>query len=300
MEKTKYGRVSIVGRPNVGKSSLLNRLVGEKISIVTPKPQTTRNRIIGVLTEGSAQIVFVDTPGLHKSESRLGDMMVRTVYQAADDTDACILVAIADKLPGVPEKMLIERLKASEIPCILALNKVDAVRKDIILGTIAEYAKLFDFEAIIPISALTGEGCDDLIAEIIKLLPDGGHVFPDDALTDSPERFIAAEFVREKLMMILEKEIPHGIACETERFLEREDGVIEIDVLVVCEKDSHKRIIIGKQGSLLKKAGSEARAEIEKLLNARVFLKLWVKVKSDWKNSPSFLSELGAPDSEDF
>ena len=297
---TKCGRVTIVGRPNVGKSTLLNYLIGEKISIVSPKPQTTRNRIMGVLTKGNLQLIFIDTPGLHKPESRLGDMTVKTIYQAADDTDLAVLVADADKRPGIPEKILIERLKASSIPSILALNKTDMVKKDMILGVISEYSSLFDFNAIIPISAKTGEGCDEILSELEKITPQGEHIFPDDTLTDSPERIIAAEFVREKLMLSLEQEIPHGIACETERFEEREDGVIEIDVLIICEKDNHKRIIIGKQGSLLKKAGSDARAEIEKLLGAKVFLKLWVKVKNDWKNSSAFLNELNMLEPRDY
>jgi GTP-binding protein Era len=293
------GRVSIIGRPNTGKSTLLNRLVGEKISIVTPKPQTTRNMITGVLTKGPVQIIFWDTPGLYKPDSKLGDMMVKTIYGAVESTDCAILVAAADKQPGVPEKILIDRLKEAGIPCVLALNKIDLIKKDIILGTIAKYSALADFRAIIPISAKTGEGCGELLDEVSNILPESEHIFPEDMFTDSPERFICAEFVREKLMLELEQEIPHGIACETERFFEREDGIIEIDVLIVCEKDSHKRIIIGKHGSLLKKAGSEARAEIEKLLGAKVFLQLWVKVKSDWKNSVSFLGELGITGWED-
>jgi len=298
MENSKCGRVAIIGRPNVGKSTLLNRFVGEKISIVTPKPQTTRTRIVGVMTKNELQIIFIDTPGLHKPASKLGDMMVKTIYQSADDTDAAILVALADRLPGIPEKLLLERLKALNIPCVLALNKTDSVKKEAILPVIAAYAELFNFKEIIPVSAKNGGGCDELLSAISGLIPRCEHIFPDDALTESPERVIAADYVREKLMLLLEKEIPHGIACQTERFLERDDGIIEIDVLVVCEKDNHKRIIIGKQGSLLKQAGSEAREEIEKLLGARVFLKLWVKVKNDWKNSPSFLSELRASDIE--
>lgn len=300
MEKSKCGRVSIIGRPNTGKSTLLNRLVGEKVSIVTPKPQTTRNMIKGVLTKGSVQIIFLDTPGLYKPNSKLGDMMVKAVYGAVNLTDCAILVAAADKHPGIPEKILIERLKAAGISCILALNKVDLAKKSLILSTIAAYTALADFQAIIPISAKTGEGCDELLDEVSKNLPEGEHIFPEDMFTDSPERFISAEYVREKLMLVLEQEIPHGVVCQTERFSQRDDGVIEIDILIICEKDSHKRIIIGKQGSLLKKVGSEARTEIEKLLGAKVFLTLWVKVKNDWKNSVSFLNEIGIFDRENY
>lgn len=300
MEKSKCGRVSIIGRPNTGKSTLLNRLVGEKVSIVTPKPQTTRNMIKGVLTKGSVQIIFLDTPGLYKPNSKLGDMMVKAVYGAVNLTDCAILVAAADKHPGIPEKILIERLKAAGISCILALNKVDLAKKSLILSTIAAYTALADFQAIIPISAKTGEGCDELLDEVSKNLPEGEHIFPEDMFTDSPERFISAEYVREKLMLVLEQEIPHGVVCQTERISQRDDGVIEIDILIICEKDSHKRIIIGKQGSLLKKVGSEARTEIEKLLGAKVFLTLWVKVKNDWKNSVSFLNEIGIFDRENY
>ncbi len=295
MEKhfdTLCGTVAILGRPNSGKSTLLNRLVGEKLSIVTPKPQTTRTRITGVLTRENAQFIFVDTPGLHEPGSRLGDAMVKTVYTSAEDADAAILVAEADKRPGRPEKALIERLAAAGIPTVVALNKTDRCRKDAILEIIARYAELGSFPAIIPISARTGDGCGDLMAELTKLLPESEFVFPEDALTDLPEKFLAAELVREKLMLKLEKEIPHGIACETERFLVREDGVVELDVLIVCEKANHKSIIIGRQGSLLKAAGTEAREEIERLLDAKVYLKLWVKVREDWKNSPAFLTEL--------
>lgn len=289
---SKCGTVSILGRPNVGKSTLLNQLIGEKVSIVSPKPQTTRNKITGVLTCGNVQMIFLDTPGLHKPQSKLGDRMIKTIYSTADDVDLAILVAQADKQPGKPEITLIERLKKNEIPCILALNKTDVSRKDIILETIGQYAALHDFAAVIPLSARTGDGCDELLSEIEERLPEGEHLLPDDALTDQPERVLAAELVREQLLRALNEEVPHGIVCETERFVEDETGKIEIDVLIVCEKDSHKSIIIGRQGSMLKHVGSAARLEIERLLDAPVFLKLWVKVKNDWRNNAYFLSEL--------
>ena len=295
----KCGTVSILGRPNAGKSTLLNRLIGEKISIVSPKPQTTRNKIMGVLTNGDVQMIFLDTPGLHKPKSKLGDRMVKTIYAAADDVDLAVLVAQADKRPGKPEIMLMERLVRNGIPCILALNKTDISKKDVILDTIGHYAALHAFAAVIPLSARTGEGCDALLTEIEVLLPEGEHLLPDDALTDQPERVLAAELVREQLLRALNEEIPHGIVCETERFEEGEDGKIEIDVLIVCEKDSHKSIIIGKQGSMLKHVGTAARIEIEKLLDAPVFLKLWVKVKNDWRNNAYFLSELSVMQEQD-
>lgn len=295
----KCGTVSILGRPNAGKSTLLNRLIGEKISIVSPKPQTTRNKIMGVLTNGDVQMIFLDTPGLHKPKSKLGDRMVKTIYAAADDVDLAVLVAQADKRPGKPEITLMERLARNGIPCILALNKTDISKKDVILDTIGHYAALHAFAAVVPLSARTGEGCDALLTEIEVLLPEGKHLLPDDALTDQPERVLAAELVREQLLRALNEEIPHGIVCETERFEEGEDGKIEIDVLIVCEKDSHKSIIIGKQGSMLKHVGTAARMEIEKMLDAPVFLKLWVKVKNDWRNNAYFLSELSVMQEQD-
>lgn len=295
----KCGTVSILGRPNAGKSTLLNRLIGEKISIVSPKPQTTRNKIMGVLTNGDVQMIFLDTPGLHKPKSKLGDRMVKTIYAAADDVDLAVLVAQADKRPGKPEITLMERLARNGIPCILALNKTDISKKDVILDTIGHYAALHAFAAVVPLSARTGEGCDALLTEIEVLLPEGEHLLPDDALTDQPERVLAAELVREQLLRALNEEIPHGIVCETERFEEGEDGKIEIDVLIVCEKDSHKSIIIGKQGSMLKHVGTAARMEIEKMLDAPVFLKLWVKVKNDWRNNAYFLSELSVMQEQD-
>ena len=290
----KCGTVTIIGRPNVGKSTLLNTLIGEKIAIVSPKPQTTRNRITGILTRDEVQFIFTDTPGIHRSGSKLGDMMMRSIYDSVSGVDVALLVADADKLPGRPEKILLERVAQAELPCVLALNKTDSVQKPEILPIIAAYSTLYDFAAIIPISAKTGDGTEVLLEEISALLPEQEHIFPDDALTDQPERVLAAELVREQLMLRLEKEIPHGVACETERFEEREDGISEIDVLIVCDKPNHKSIIIGKQGSMLRTVGSLSRINIEKMLGTQVFLQLWVKVKEDWKNSASFLSELSS------
>lgn len=288
----KCGSISILGRPNVGKSTLLNTLIGEKIAIVTPRPQTTRNSITGILTKGDTQFIFVDTPGLHKSKNRLGDRMNSYVYETAKGVDVAFLMCEADKMPGKPEKILLETISQSEIPCILVLNKVDAVVKEKNLPVMAAYASLFPFAALVPISAQTGDGIDELLAEAEKLLPEGEHIFADNELTDQPERVLAAELVREKLMRMLQQEIPYGLTCESEHFSVREDGMLDINILIVCEKLSHKSIIIGKNGSMLKEVGTKARADMEKLFGSKVFLQLWVKVKEDWQNSPSFLNEM--------
>lgn len=294
MKNKKCGTVSIVGRPNIGKSTLLNALIGEKVAIVSPRPQTTRTRITGVLTRGDSQFIFMDTPGLFKSQSRLGDMMVKTVWETASGVDIAVLVAAPDKPPGKPERLLTERISENGTPCVLALNKVDTCKKEEILKVIAAYAELTDFAAVVPLSARTGDGLEILLAELEKLLPENEHIFEADVFTGQPERVLAAELVREKLMRKTSQEIPHGITCETERFAEREDGVVEIDVLIICDKPNHKRIIIGKNGSMLKAVGTEARQDIEKMLGAKVFLTLWVKVKGDWKNNPYFLAEMAA------
>ena len=292
------GTVSLLGRPNVGKSSLMNALIGEKVAIVSPKPQTTRNRIVGVLTEGENQFVFMDTPGLHAPKSKLGDRMVKTVYETSEDVDAALLVieCRGDARVGKPEALLIERLRALEIPAILVINKTDIAEKPAILPWIAAYAAAYDFREIIPVSARTGEGLDDLVSSLAGLLPlleEGEEpLFPADELTDQPERVIAAEFVRERLLWHLEKEIPHGVATMTESFEEKDD-VCEIAVVIVAEKQSHKGIIIGRQGALLKKVGTEARMELEKLFGCRVFLTLYVRVKDDWRNSDFMLKEFG-------
>ena len=297
-EIKRCGTVSLLGRPNVGKSSLMNALIGEKVAIVSPKPQTTRNRIVGILTEGENQFVFMDTPGLHAPKSKLGDRMVKTVYETAEDVDAALLVieCRGEARVGKPESLLIERLKALDIPAILVINKIDVTEKPLILPWIDLYAKAFPFREIIPVSAKTGEGLSELTSSLAELLPalEEGEapLFPEDELTDQPERVIAAEFVRERLLWHLEKEIPHGVATQTESF-EEKDGVCEIAVVIVAEKQSHKGIIIGRQGALLKKVGTEARMEMEKLFGCRVFLTLYVRVKDDWRNSDFMLKEFG-------
>ena len=294
----KCGTISLLGRANVGKSSIMNALIGEKVAIVSPKPQTTRNRIIGILTEGESQFVFMDTPGLHAPKSKLGDRMVKTVYETTEEVDAALLVieAKGEAKVGKPEAMLLSRVRSLGIPCVLAINKIDVTEKPAILPWIDVYSKEYPFEAIIPVSAKTGDGLSLLTEELSRLLPDldegDAPLFDPDELTDQPERQIAAEFVRERLLWHLEKEIPHGIATMTESF-EDKDGVSEIGVVIVCEKQSHKGIIIGRHGAMLKTIGTEARTEMEKLFGCRVFLTLYVRVKDDWRNSDFMLHEFG-------
>ncbi len=292
MKTDKCGYITLVGRANTGKSTLLNTLIGEKLSIVTSKPQTTRDNIRGILTHNNSQFVFLDTPGIHKPSSRLNHLMVKSAYNSLDESDIVVLVALANKNPGIPEKILIKQIDDMNLPCVLALNKSDIVSKSDILPVIAAYSKLHNFGAIIPLSAKSGEGCDTLLEELDKLLPTQPHQYSEKTLTDLTVSKRISEIVREKLMDFLKEEIPHGIACKTERIFYRDDDIAEVDVLIVCDKNNHKNIIIGKQGSVLKDIGTKARVEIENLLCSSVFLSLWVKVKNDWRNSPSFLTEL--------
>lgn len=290
--------VSIVGRPNVGKSSLLNRLMGEKIAIVSDKPQTTRNRITGVLTEGDTQYVFIDTPGLHKPKSKLGKFMVKQIGESVADVDAIILVTEWDKEVTTAEKQLIESIKANGAPAILAINKVDALsQKELMLKKIADFAALHDFAAVVPISALKGEGVKTLLKELEPFCSEGEHFFPDDTLTDQPERAVAAEMIREKLLRNLRDEIPHGTAVMIEMMREREVGdMMDIEATIVCERDAHKGIIIGKGGAMLKKILSEARADIERFLDIKVNLQCWVKVREGWRDSDTQLKNFGFQD----
>ena len=285
--------IAIVGRPNVGKSTLLNRIVGEKIAIVSNKPQTTRNRISGVLNRGDTQLVFLDTPGFHRPRTKLGDYMVNVVRQSVSDVDAVLL--LVEPIPAVGEREadLIDRIRSAQVPAMLAINKCDTVEKAALLAVIDAYAKAFDFAAILPISAKTGEGVEDLLEEICKLAPDGPQLFPEDMITDQPERQLVAEILREKLLWCLEREVPHGTAVEITKFFEREDGVIEIDATIYCEKSSHKGIIIGKHGDMLKKISSMAREDCEKLLDAKVYLQTWVKVKENWRESDTLIRNFG-------
>lgn len=290
--------VSIVGRPNVGKSSLLNRLMGEKIAIVSDKPQTTRNRITGVLTEGETQYVFIDTPGLHKPKSKLGKFMVKQAGNSVNGVDAVILVTEWDKEITIAEKQLLESIKTNGAPALLAINKVDALnQKELMLKKIAAFSELFDFASIVPISALKGEGVKTLLEELDPFCVEGEHLFPDDTLTDQPERAIVAETIREKLLRNLRDEIPHGTAVIIDKMSERESGeMIDIDATIVCERDAHKGIIIGKGGAMLKKVLSEARFDMERFLDIKVNLQCWVKVREGWRDSDTQLKNFGFRD----
>lgn len=293
---TKSAMVTICGRPNVGKSTLTNALVGEKIAIVSNKPQTTRNRITAIVERGETQFVLMDTPGFHKPRTKLGDYMVNVVRESVADVDLVLLLVEPVAAIGPQEQALIGRIKESGAPAILLINKIDTVEKSKLLEVIAVYSSAYDFDAVIPISAKTGEGLAELLCEMDKYACDGPHLFPDDMITDQPERQICAELLREKLLKSLDKEIPHGTAVEINRFKERNDGVVEIEATIYCEKESHKGIIIGKKGAMLKKIGALAREDMEKFLDAKVFLQTWVKVKDNWRDSESLLRNFGFRD----
>jgi len=290
---TKTAIVTIAGRPNVGKSTLTNFLVGEKIAIVSNKPQTTRNRICGIVTRDNLQFVFVDTPGFHKPRTKLGDYMVNTVRESISDVDATILVVEPIPSIGAQEEVLIERLQATRCPAILAINKIDTVEKDKLLEVIAVYSQTGAFDAIIPISAKTGDGVDVLLEQCENYAVESPFLFPDDVTTDQPERQVMAEIIREKLLWCLEKEIPHGTAVEITTFTERDNGIIDIDATIYCEKASHKGIIIGKQGAMLKKISSLARTDCEKFMGTKVYLTTWVKVKENWRDSDFLVRNFG-------
>lgn len=264
--------IAIVGRPNVGKSSILNRLLGTKIAIVSSKPQTTRNRITGVLTEGEYQLVFFDTPGMHKPKNSLGKYMVRSVNESVGGVDCCMLVVEADKSPVQTELDFIDKFKALGMPAILVINKIDMIKdKEILMKQILEYSKLYDFEAIVPVSASDGNGMNELLEELKKQASEGGHFFEDDTLTDQPERVIASEIIREKILRLCNAEIPHGTAVVIEKMKTRENGILDIDATIFCEKESHKRILIGKNGAMLKKISTFARQDMERFLIAKYF-----------------------------
>ena len=290
---TKTAMITIAGRPNVGKSTLTNYLVGEKIAIVSNKPRTTRNRICGIVTRGNLQFVFVDTPGYHKARTKLGDYMVSTVRESISDVDATILVVEPIAGIGTQEEALMERIRASRCPAILAINKIDTVEKDKLLEVIAAYSGAGIFDAIIPISAKTGDGVEALLKECEKYAQEGPFLFPDDVTTDQPERQVMAEIIREKLLWCLDKEIPHGTAVEINTFSERDNGIIDLDATIYCEKASHKGIIIGKHGDMLKKISSLARTDCEKFMGTKVYLTTWVKVKENWRDSDFLVRNFG-------
>ena len=294
---TKNAMVTICGRPNVGKSTLTNCLVGEKIAIVSNKPQTTRNRITAVVEHGDTQFIFMDTPGFHKPRNRLGDYMVDVVKSSVADVDAVLLLVEPVAKIGRQEEELIRSFKESKVPVILCINKIDSVEPSSLLEVMALYAAAFDFRAIIPISALTGDGVDELLAELEKFAQEGPALFPEGMVTDQPEKQVVAELIREKLLICLDREVPHGTAIEITKFSERDasDGepVIDVDATIYCEKASHKGIIIGKNGTMLKKIGALARQDIEQFMGTRVFLQTWVKVKENWRDSQAQLRNFG-------
>ncbi len=293
---TKSAMITICGRPNVGKSTLTNFLVGEKIAIVSNKPQTTRNRICGIVTRDNTQFVFVDTPGYHRARTKLGDYMVNTVRESIADVDLTLLVVEPIASIGPQEEGLIEKIRASHCPAVLVINKIDTVEKDTLLEVIAKYSQAYSFEDILPISAKTGDGVEELLRVCGKYAQEGPFLFPDDVTTDQPERQVMAEIIREKLLWCLDKEIPHGTAVEITKFSERDNGIIDIDATIYCEKASHKGIIIGKQGAMLKKISSMARADCEKFMGTQVFLTTWVKVKENWRDSDFLVKNFGYRD----
>lgn len=290
---TKTAMITIAGRPNVGKSTLINFLVGEKIAIVSNKPQTTRNRICGIVTKDDTQYVFVDTPGFHRARTKLGDYMVNVTKNSIADVDLTIMMVEPIASIGPQEQGLIDQLKATRCPVVLAINKIDSVEKDVLLEVIALYSQAAEFEAIIPISAKTGDGVDELLKICQKYAIESPFLFPEDSTTDQPERQVMAEIIREKLLWTLDREVPHGTAVEITKFSERDNGIIDIDATIYCEKASHKGIIIGKQGAMLKKISSMARTDCEKFMGTRVYLTTWVKVKENWRDSDFLVRNFG-------
>ena len=291
--KTKSAMITIAGRPNVGKSTLTNALVGEKIAIVSHKPQTTRNRICAILNRKDTQLVFIDTPGFHRPRTKLGDYMVNVVKESIVDVDAILLIVEPIANVGEQELALIEQCKAAGAPTILVINKIDTVEKEALLPVIAAYSAHMDFASVIPISAKWHDGLSTLLEECEKYAQPGPQLFPDDVVTDMPEKQVMAEIIREKLLWNLEREIPHGTAVEITKFSERDSGVIDIDATIYCEKASHKGIIIGKNGSMLKKISTEAREDCERFMGTKVFLQTWVKVKENWRDSQAMIRNFG-------
>ena len=294
--KTKTAMITIAGRPNVGKSTLTNFLVGEKIAIVSNKPQTTRNRIRGIVTKDDTQFVFVDTPGYHRARTKLGDYMVNVTQESIADVDMTILVVEPIASLGPQEEGLLQEIQADHCPVVLAINKIDTVEKEKLLEVISVYSQKADFEAIVPISAKTGDGVEDLLAVCKKHAVEGPFLFPEDITTDQPERQVMAEIIREKLLWCLDREVPHGTAVEINKFSERDNGIIDLDATIYCEKASHKGIIIGKGGEMLKKISSMARADCEKFMGTEVYLTSWVKVKENWRDSDFLVKNFGYKD----
>ncbi len=289
----KNAMIAVVGRPNVGKSTLTNAMVGEKIAIVSNKPQTTRNRICGIKNLDDTQLVFMDTPGFHRARTRLGDYMVDVVRASVADVDAALLLVEPIANVGIQEQQLISQMQAVGVSSVLAINKIDTVKKEDLLAVISAYSQAAEFDAVIPISAKTGENVDELLNTLAGYAVEGPQLFPDGITSDQPERQIIAEIIREKMLWNLDKEIPHGTAVEITRFSERDNGIIDVDATIYCEKASHKGIIIGKNGAMLKKISSQARADCERFMGARIFLQTWVKVKENWRDNMNLIRSFG-------
>lgn len=295
MTETRTAFISIVGCPNVGKSSLLNRMIGQKIAIVSDKPQTTRTRIMGVLTQDEIQLVFTDTPGFHRPHNKLGEKMVKAIGDSIADVDACLFVVEPQGELRQAEKELIQRFQAENLPVILAINKIDTLpRKELLMERILKLSALYDFTAVVPVSAINEDGVPELLEELKKLSVPSMHFFPDDTLTDQPERVIAAEIIREKLLRLLEQEIPHGIAVSVEKMHERDSSdLMDVEATIYCERESHKGIVIGKKGAMLKKVSTYAREDMERFFGCRINLQCWVKVKEDWRNREGLIHNFG-------
>ena len=293
MSIKKSGIITICGRPNVGKSTLTNTLVGEKVAIVSPKPQTTRSRICAVLNRGDTQFVFVDTPGLHKARTRLGDYMVDVARKSVADVDGVMLLVEPIDRIGPAEEELIGRVRTLGVPAALVINKIDTVEKERLLSVMAVYGAAYDWDAVVPISAQTGEGVEELLEVLAGWVPEGPQLFPDDVVTDQPERQIMAEIVREKLLRNLDREIHHGTAVEVTKFSQRDNDIIDCHVTIYCEKESHKGIIIGRGGAMLKRISTQARQDMEAFMGAKVYLETWVKVKENWRDNPAAIQNFG-------
>lgn len=295
----KSGFISIIGRPNVGKSTFLNRVVGQKIAIMSDKPQTTRNKVQGVVTTDNSQLVFIDTPGIHKPKHKLGDFMVKSARNTLKEVDVIMFMVNANEPIGGGDRFIIDLLQNTETPVFLVINKIDLVHPDDLLTTITSYTKEYDFAEVVPLSALNGNNVERLMETLTKYLPEGPKYYPDDQVTDHPERFIISEFIREKVLHLTREEIPHSIAVVIEK-IERDEsrGLVDVAATIVVDRDSQKGIVIGKKGALLKEIGTKARHDIEMLLGSKVYLELWVKVQKDWRNKPGQLREFGFREDE--
>ncbi|WOV88824.1 GTPase Era [Sporosarcina oncorhynchi] len=298
-DQFKSGFISIIGRPNVGKSTFLNRVVGQKIAIMSDKPQTTRNKVQGVVTTDESQLIFIDTPGIHKPKHKLGDFMVKSARNTLKEVDVIMFMVNADEPIGGGDRFIIDMLEHTETPVFLIINKIDLVHPDALLGTITSYTQVYDFAEVVPVSALNGNNVERLMETLIKYMPKGPKYYPDDHVTDHPERFIISEFIREKVLHLTREEIPHSVAVVIEKIVRDEEReIIDVSATIIVDRDSQKGIVIGKKGALLKEIGTKARHDIEMLLGSKVFLELWVKVQKDWRNKPGQLREFGFRDDE--